>query len=553
MLSGIAFAQQPSENSSGPVIIQLPGATPYNGSTPQARRARQLLVWNTPQLQSDGTPTTPPLTLPSGALRSFFLAFPDSEQGRADRILAQALPRMELRGATNLLTDPQRRELAQSLRRALLSLPLPEPDALDRRASGADIITVTTNTAGAIRLSRTEEGLWIFPDETIQSLPSILAALEDEPRPVRDLAGSLGDPRALLHEKARSTLPEFMLMPFYGAAGWQWIILILLIFPGFWLIQKALKAILLRVLHFILYRWGQQLEQSLLQPSSASLALLLTAKFSYWVVETLHLPPRLTGLLTYALIILALYAVIISVWAVLEAVRQVLLMKQPTKLGGKSDEILITFIVRTIKIVLILIALAVAGHSLGFNITALVAGLGLGGVAFALAARNTIENIFGSITILVDRPFRIGDRIKINTMEGTVVKVGLRSTRITSSSGSVITLPNHQFINSTIENLGSNPPRTWSATLLLDVSNPPDRLNRFLEEAKALLANRSTVEPSSVTVRLTTLGPRAITLACNLKIRALDDASDFATRQELILGLNHLLASNEIQLAPPGT
>ncbi|MDL5503401.1 MAG: mechanosensitive ion channel, partial [Candidatus Methanoperedens sp.] len=86
-------------------------------------------------------------------------------------------------------------------------------------------------------------------------------------------------------------------------------------------------------------------------------------------------------------------------------------------------------------------------QNFGYNITSLIAGLGLGGLAFALAAQNTVSNFFGSITIFSDKPFQIGDWISVGDIEGTVEEVGFRTTRIRRFDQALVTVPNNQFIN----------------------------------------------------------------------------------------------------------
>ncbi len=522
--------------------LQLPGSRPMS---PEGQRARALDSY----LKTD--PNAPETTgVPSQTIRAFLLSFPDEAAGRSDRTLTEGLAWLELKGVANLLRDAQRRELAENLRTVLTTLSIPQADALDRRAASSDLLEVTTTTAGAIKLRKMPDGLWKFTDETIEALPQIFVELDSSTATGLD---ALADPKALIQQSAREILPNWARKSWAGAAIWQWAVLTGGLFLGLPLLLRTVRRVLHLLVRVVLGRYGYKPADTSITPTIGATSLLITAYLGFHVLNAMSLPARLEGALTYLFLITVLYGALGTIWFGLEGLGRAILRRRHVGVGGQIDDILVAFVIRALKILLILIGLAFAGSALGFNITALLAGLGIGGVAIALAAKNTIENLLGTITIIVDRPFRIGDRIKINTVEGVVTKVGLRSTRITTLTESAITLPNHQFVASTIENLGPVPKRIWRTTISLDPSNPPDRLTKFTDEVRALLRNRTTVVQDSILVRISDFGPRSLSLLISVRIKALDESADLATREEMILGITHLMASHEIVIAPPGT
>jgi len=123
------------------------------------------------------------------------------------------------------------------------------------------------------------------------------------------------------------------------------------------------------------------------------------------------------------------------------------------------DDVLLPIIRRGVKIIIWLVALIVALDNAGYNITALLAGLGVGGLAFALAAKDSVENFFGGFTIFTDKPFGLKDRIKVAGFDGSVTEIGLRSTRIKTLEGRIVTIPNSSIANAPIENISSEPSR----------------------------------------------------------------------------------------------
>jgi len=122
--------------------------------------------------------------------------------------------------------------------------------------------------------------------------------------------------------------------------------------------------------------------------------------------------------------------------------------------GSREDDQLVPFVKELVKITTITIAFfVVLGYVFEINVLTLITGLGIGGIAIALAAKESLENLLGSFTIFVDKPFVVGDFVKVNGIEGTVEKVGFRSTRIRTAEKSLVTMPNKKMIDTALENM----------------------------------------------------------------------------------------------------
>jgi MscS family membrane protein len=117
-------------------------------------------------------------------------------------------------------------------------------------------------------------------------------------------------------------------------------------------------------------------------------------------------------------------------------------------------------------------------RSLGYNVSALMAGLGLGGAALALASKDTLANFFGSITVFVDRPFRLKDRIKIGAYEGIITEMGIRTSRLRTPENRTVFIPNSLFASSPIENISAAPSVKVSQTFNLKAENGPDKIEK---------------------------------------------------------------------------
>lgn len=158
------------------------------------------------------------------------------------------------------------------------------------------------------------------------------------------------------------------------------------------------------------------------------------------------------------------------------------------KTKTKLDDLLVPMLRRTAKVFTTAFGLVyIAQNLLNQDVSSLVAGLGLGGLAFALAAKDTVANLFGSIMILADQPFHIGDWVVIGNAEGTVEDVGFRSTRIRTFYNSVISVPNNSVVNTQIDNLGMRTYRRCKAMLSVTYDTEPAKIEAFTEGVRELI------------------------------------------------------------------
>src|SRR5205814_776703 len=120
-------------------------------------------------------------------------------------------------------------------------------------------------------------------------------------------------------------------------------------------------------------------------------------------------------------------------------------------------EQLFPVISKSLKSFLLVVAILVTSSNLGLDITAMLASLSIGGLALGLAAQDTVANLFGAVAVFVDKPFRVGDRIKLENIDGVVESIGLRSTRVRNQDGFLVTVPNKTMGNATITNVTRRP------------------------------------------------------------------------------------------------
>ena len=163
---------------------------------------------------------------------------------------------------------------------------------------------------------------------------------------------------------------------------------------------------------------------------------------------------------------------------------------------GKVDDVLAPLVGKSVRITIaVLVILNVAQVVSGKNITTILAGLGVGGLAIALAGQDTIKNFFGSMVILGDKPFEIGDRVIIDGHDGPVESVGFRSTRIRTLEGHLVTVPNSQIVNGTVLNIGKRPFIRRIANIAITYDTPPGKVRRAVEILKEILEDHEGSNP----------------------------------------------------------
>ena len=151
------------------------------------------------------------------------------------------------------------------------------------------------------------------------------------------------------------------------------------------------------------------------------------------------------------------------------------------------DDLLVPLLRKTLKAVVVIFGIIYLASSLKIQLAPLIAGLGVGTLAFALAAKPTIENFFGSITIILDKPFAIGDWIVVDGVEGTVASVGMRSTRVRTFYDSIVSIPNSVMVSTKCNNYSKRRYRRWKQLVSIAYDTPPEKIATFCEGIRELL------------------------------------------------------------------
>ena len=195
--------------------------------------------------------------------------------------------------------------------------------------------------------------------------------------------------------------------------------------------------------------------------------------------------------------------IILLAWGVynLTAETSVLFNKMKVRYNLGIDDALIPFISKTIRFIIIVIAFSMIADQFGYSVSTFVAGLGLGGVAIAFAAKDALSHLLGGLTIIIEKPFTLGDWILTPDVEGTVEEITFRSTRIRTFSQALVTMPNATIANGPITNWSKMGKRQINFTLRVSQDTTPSQLKQVVSEIKDLVSHHPGVHPETIFVK----------------------------------------------------
>jgi MscS family membrane protein len=206
---------------------------------------------------------------------------------------------------------------------------------------------------------------------------------------------------------------------------------------------------------------------------------------------------------------------------------------------------------QVLKLSLFLIAILTVVSAWGYNTSTILAGLGVGGLAVALAAQKTIENLFGGISVIGDRPVLVGDVCKFGDRTGTIMHIGLRSTRIRTPDRTIISVPNGQFSSMALENISGRDKIWFHPTLNLRLDTTSDQILEVLSAIREILTTHPKVEAGATPVRFIGVGTYSLEVEINVYIATPDYDEFLAQQQDLLLKVLQAVERAGTALATP--
>ncbi|NTW32512.1 MAG: mechanosensitive ion channel family protein [Bacteroidetes bacterium] len=226
-----------------------------------------------------------------------------------------------------------------------------------------------------------------------------------------------------------------------------------------------------------------------------------------------------------------------------------ILLKRAEKTITKSDNHILPFMIEILKIVVIIIGVfVILGTVFNLNVGSLIAGLGIGGLAVALAAKETLENLIGSFTIFLDKPFTVGDLVKVGDAMGTIEKIGFRSTRLRTLEQSCITVPNKKMVDAELYNLSLMTKQKVKFKLSLRYDTKAEQINIVLEKIRLLLENHPLCCKDYV-VRFSNLGTNAIEITIMYFVDTPDYYKYMQVREEINFSIIEIINLQKVAFA----
>lgn len=395
-----------------------------------------------------------------------------------------------------------------------------------------------------IAIGEDDSGLWRFTPET-------LATIELFERSIRhydvvDGVVELSDWRTQLKSIMPSWTGERGFILLHG----QWIGLFFVIFFAF-LFEKLIGHYIGRAAQKWLATKRVQFNQKSQNDFTKPIGIALFAFFWNFGVQLLELPDDILSIFLRGGIIVLTLA---SVKTALNFVDLVSLYFEQVARGTPNalDDILVPLFSKTAKFFILCVGIVMVGNSLTLDMKGIIAGMGIGGIAFALAAKDTVSNFFGSLTVILDRPFSIGDWVSINgNVEGMVEEVGLRSTRIRTFYDSQVTLPNGQLTNVHIDNYGRRTYRRLVTTLSVQYDTPPEKLEAFCEGIRQIILRHRWTRKDLFHVYFNNYGASSLDIMLYLFWKVPDWSSELQERHRLLLDILRLANEMDIRFAFP--
>jgi len=345
-------------------------------------------------------------------------------------------------------------------------------------------------------------------------------------------------------------MPAFLVRhKILGTAWWAWIALVLLVFLLFGL-SNLLSRLFLFLFTPVVKRFAKSLQSYRLATLTDPLRLLISLAVFRALMELVTPSALLRDYLIKLLIFFSTLGLAALAMRIIDlSSAQFLARLGPTERALSYS--VLPLGVRVIRIGVFLIAIIFIAASWGYNTNALLAGLGVGGLAVALAAQKTIENLFGAISLITDRPVLVGDYCQFGGQTGTVEDIGLRSTRIRTNDRTVVTIPNSNFSAMTIENYSRRDRMWFHPTLRLRRDTDPDKVGQMMDAISEILRNHPSVQPADVPVRLTKITDYSLDLEIFAYVQTADYNEYLRVQSALLLKLLEVSQRIHVEWATP--
>lgn len=264
--------------------------------------------------------------------------------------------------------------------------------------------------------------------------------------------------------------------------------------------------------------------------------------------ESFHITDAIMGIAYQAFIIISTIA-FAKALSTSFTPKSSLYNKIKEKTSQNVEDSMFDFALKIVRMMIYIVAGFIVITTLGVNLNGLVAGLGIGGVIFTLAAQDTAKNLFAGVVVFLDKPFMVGDWIEIEKFEGTVEDITFRSTRVRTFENSVVNIPNAIISNASITNWSKMEKRRYRINLCIELDTPLDKLERFQLRVQDMLQARDAIYDDSIIVKFDTILENGLNILICSYTDSIDYNSYIAEREDINYKIMKILKEENIKLA----
>jgi len=474
------------------------------------------------------------------------------------RSAERALDLSELPPAT---VDETSRRLMVQLKEVLDHIDIPPVESIpDAQMMAKSEFKYWVIPNSEIRIQRVEKGErtgeYLFTPDTLKRLPEFYAKVKHLPYKANASVGwydfttyspagvalalnSIVPPRWLLtapdKQPARAT--------FLNQPVWRWLSIAVILGAGFIFVRLCF-----RLSHY----WRSRTDSSdqwadLLSPVSL---VIVTPIAALIFGDVLRISDGVYEVFTLSLWTLFYLSLTWTVWVAGGAIASTVIA-QERLLTSSIDSQLIRLVLRLITFIVAIAILIAGADRIGLPAYSVIAGLGVGGLAVALAAQQTIANLIGSLIIMIEKPFKVGDSIKLKDTEGVVESVGFRSTRIRTLHNSLVTIPSSQLVNSTIDNMALRDYRQIKVDLGLTYDTPIEKIKAFVEGVQHIIESHPDTRKDNFQVFFYQFGVHSLDILVDFFLKVPAKMDELNERQRIFLDILRLAEDMEIEFAFP--
>jgi MscS family membrane protein len=315
------------------------------------------------------------------------------------------------------------------------------------------------------------------------------------------------------------------------------------------LLRQVISKIIIKTLKELTTKTKTTLDDTIVEVLEEPLKLSSVVFGFFLAKEWLHIE-TFDGFLSS---VVKSFALFILFWILYRLIDnfEIFFIKFSQKFGKELSKDIENFIIKTLRLIIIVIAIMSILQEWGINVTAFVASLGLVGMAFALAAKDTAANLFGSLVIFTDRPFKIGDWIQTPQVEGTVEEIGIRSTKVRTFAQALVSVPNANIANEAITNWSRMGKRRIKMRLGLTYATNTNQMNLILEQIRQMLKDHPQIHQDTIMIYFDEFSDSSLSLFCYFFTKTTVWAEYLQVREDVNLKIMKIVEDNKASFAFP--